>query len=186
MLSVLGHVFYSYIFHSLFSSCFTEAISISLHITISVPISDVCFIAVLMGWSQAWKTPLWSECANMLVLKGVGNRLMSDEKYPHLALLLRGAPYGTSIVITFILHIGRTNTLLRFSMLRCTQAIQLLQIYSRALENRIWSVIFSLQWWSNPQMKQQVIAFMEFSYYINSIIKASDCKMYTLKLIEYL
>lgn len=35
-------------------------------------------------------------------------------------------------------------------------------------------------------MKQQVIAFMEFSYYINSIIKASDCKIYTLKLIEYL
>lgn len=80
MLSILDHIFYSYIFCSLFSSCFTEAISISLRITISASIFGVCFMATLMGWSQSWKTRLWSECTNMCILSGVGNRLISDKK----------------------------------------------------------------------------------------------------------
>lgn len=116
MLSVLGPIFYStysthffrsnFHFFTYYHFCTNSLLQCLLH-------SHSDGVTTVMK-----NTALDWVCQHMHTVRG--EKQTDNEKCPHLALLPQGAAYWTSSVIAFILHICKTNTLLIFSMLRCT------------------------------------------------------------------
>lgn len=94
MLSVLEHIFYSYILYRIFVLVFYKSY---FHFFAYYHFCTYFWCLLHShtdGVITAMKNTTWGECANTCTLLGVGNGLDSNEKYLHLALLLQGTVMG--------------------------------------------------------------------------------------------